>query len=269
MLSKVLVAGMCFSLIAGCVTKDDDESLKNSSTVATSDIKAFYGVEVLADNKVNFYANFTQADQSLDLASGDAVAVEINSEKVSLIEFKNSSVITYSLVKRLDPVASSYVFDLSRRDYENASTSVVKVPVGFEPTEPSDKATVNALNNTFMVRWQNDQTSSNSAGTSISNLTLRYDFDCRNGNSSYPASAVGSDSDTNITDNGQHEVDLNKVLNIPVQGFNLGRCDHFNITMIRTDSSGVLDGALKDGSAVVGSQVRFIKKLSITNIQDK
>lgn len=262
MLSKVLVAGVCFSLIAGCVTKDDDELLKNSSTMATSDIKAFYEVEVLANNKVNFYANFTQADQSLVLASGDAVAVEINSEKVSLIEFKNSSVITYGLTKSLDPVASSYVFDLSRRDYENASMSVVKVPVGFEPTEPSDEAEVDALNNTFMVHWQNDQ-------ASASDLTLRYDFDCRNGNSNYPSNAVGTYVDSKVTGDGLHEVDLNKVLNIPDQGFKLGRCDRFNITMIRTDSSGVLDGALKDGSTVVGSQVRFIKKLSITNIQDK
>lgn len=269
MLSKVLAAGICFSLIAGCVTKDDDELLKNSSTVATSDIKAFYGVEVLANNKVNFYANFTQAGQSLVLASGDDVAVEINSEKVSLIGFKDSSVITYSLSQRLDPVASSYVFGLTRRDYENAPLTVVKVPVGFEPTEPTDKATVNAVNNTFMVRWQNDQTGSNSAGTSTPNLTLRYDYDCRNGNSSYPANAVGSYVDSKVAGDELHEVDLNKVLSISTEGFNLGRCDHFNITMIRTDSSGVLDGALRDGSTVVGSQVRFIKKLSITNIQDK
>lgn len=267
---KVLVTGLCIVSLAGCVGKDEDENeeeLKTSSDFTTAEIEAHHTIEVMAGNKVHFYANYYADNQSLVLTGDDEVFVEINSTSEALLGQSSSGVTTYSLVESLDPVASSYVFDLSRPDYENAPLSVVTIPQTFESTQPLANTQINVVNNKFPLRWQGlaltdaELAADPEAIVDGKQFTVRYDFDCRNGGN---PNALGSFVEK-LIDDGEHNVDLNKVFGIPQGGSGLSSCERFDITLIRSDSNGYRDPALKGGSNT-GAQVRYILGLSIEDI---
>ena len=267
---KVLITSLCLTVLVGC-TSEEEES-KASSDYTTSEIEAHYAVEVmvgeeLAESTVHFYANFYGSSQALELTGEDEVSVAINSTSEPLLSQESTGIANYRLVETLDTVAPHYIFDLSRTEQSNAPSSMVIIPQGFQPTQPVANTVVYAANNTFLLQWQNvglADAVDPEAALNSKQFTLRYDYDCRNGNSN--STAVGSYVEKFIEDNGEHTVNLNKVLGIPSGGSSFDYCDHFEITLIRSDSNDRLDPGLQGGSTV-GAQVRYIRDLSIERIQ--
>ncbi|MBL4797054.1 MAG: hypothetical protein JKY50_06555 [Oleispira sp.] len=265
---KILVTGLCIALLAGCVSKDeDDEDIKTSSDFATTEIEAYYAIEVMAENEVHFYANFYADNQSLELTGDDKVFVEINSTSEALLGQTASGITTYSLIESLDSIASSYIFDLSRTDFDSAPRSIVTIPQTFESTQPLASTQVSAVNNKFPLRWQGlalteaELAADPEAIVDGKQFTVRYDFDCRNGGN---PNALGSFVEK-LIDDGEHSINLNKVFGISQGSSGLSSCESFDITLIRSDSNGYSDPAFKGGSNT-GAQVRFIRGLSIVDI---
>jgi hypothetical protein len=264
---KVLVTGLCIASLAGCVTEDEDVEVKISSDFATAEIVANHAIEVMADNKVHFYANYYADDQSLALTGDDKAFVKINSTSEALLGQTSSGVTTYSLVESLDTIARSYAFDLSRADYENAPQSIVTIPQTFESIQPLANTQVSAVNNKFLLSWQGlalteaELAADLEATVDGKQFIVRYDFDCRDGGN---PNAVGAFAEK-LIDDGQHRVDLNKVFGIPQGSTGLNSCGRFDITLIRSDSNGYQDPALKGGSNT-GAQVRFILGVSVVDI---
>lgn len=267
---KLITTCVCFALLLGCVEKEDDEELKTFSDFATSEIEAHYAVEVMVDetgNTVHFYANFYGNNQALELTGEDEVSVAINSTSEPLLSQGSTGTTNYRLVEPLDVVAPHYIFELSRAEQSNAPSSMVIIPQGFQPTQPEANTVVYAADNTFLLQWQNVGVADAidpEAAIDNKQFTLRYDYDCRNGNSN--STAVGSYVEKIIEGGGEHTVNLNKVLGIPSGGSSFDYCDHFEITLIRSDSSDRLDPGLQGGSTV-GAQVRYIRELIIERIQ--
>ena len=268
---KLITTSVCFALLLGCVEKEDEEELKTSSDFATSAIEAHYAVEVMVDdagNTVHFYANFYGDGQALELTAEDAVAVVINSTSEPLLSEESTGIANYRLIEPLDTVAPHYIFELSRPEQSNAPSSMVIIPQAFQPTQPRANTQVYAVDNTFPLRWQNvgvadaiDPEADTEAVIDSKQFTVRYDYDCRNNNST----AVGSYVEKFIEDDGEHTVNLNKVFGIQPGDNSFGRCEYFEITLIRSDSSDRLDPGLQGGSTV-GAQVRYIHDLTIEDI---
>ena len=118
---------------------------------------------------------------------------------------------------------------------------------------------MNAVDNEFEIRWQGDV----AVAIDSKQFTVRYDYDCRNGDNN--STAFGSYVEKFIEDDGEHTVNLNKVFGIQSGESSFGRCDRFDITLIRSDSNDRLDPSLQTGSTI-GSQVRYIRELTIEGI---
>ncbi|OUS40884.1 hypothetical protein A9R00_03750 [Oleispira antarctica] len=268
---KLIASSVCLVLLLGCVEKEDDEELKTSSDFATSEIEVHYAVEVMVDeeaveNTVHFYANFYGNGQALELTGEDEVSVAINSTSEPLLSEESTGIANYRLVETVDAVAPHYIFDLTRTEQSNAPSSMVIIPQAFQPTHPVASTAVYAVDNAFLLQWQNvgavDEVDPEAVIDS-KQFTVRYDFDCRNGNSN--STAVGSYVEKFIEDDGEHTVNLNKVFGIQSGGSSFGRCGRFDITLIRSDSNDRLDPGLLGGSTV-GAQVRYVRELTIEDI---
>lgn len=269
---KMITSCVCFVLLLGCVKKEDDEELKTSSDFTTAEIEAHYAVEVIVDedvagNTVHFYANFYGNGQALELTGEDEVSAVINSTSEPLLSEESTGIANYSLVELLDNVDSNYVFELSRSNYESAMSSFVKIPQAFESTEPLAENPIFVAENKFLLRWENVALADPEpeAITDGKRFTLRYDFDCRNDINNI--NAVGSRAE-DVSDNGIHEVDLNWVFDIPLGGGSFNRCDHFEITLIRSDRNDQLVDSVFKGGSSTGAQVRFIRGLSIEGMSN-
>jgi len=272
---KLITTSVCLALLLGCVEKEDEEELKTSSDFATSEIEAHFAVEVMVDeltaeNTVHFYANFYGNGQALELTAEDEVFAVINSTSEPLLSEEATGVANYRLVETLDAVGPHYIFELSRVEQASAPSSMVIIPQAFQPTEPVSYTTVIAVDNTFPLKWLNvgvvdavDSEADPEAALDSKQFTLRYDYDCRNGNSN--STAVGSYVEKFIEDDGEHTVKLNKVFGIQSGDSSFGRCERFDITLIRSDSTDRLDSGLQGGSTV-GAQVRYIRELTIEDI---
>lgn len=250
---KKLVIAMLVSALAACTNSKVDEA-KSSSDFATSAIDAYYSVEIMPDNEAHFTAKFFNSGDSLKLVGGDEIMVEIESENKSLIGSEAFGIVTYSLVTTPSTIDESYSFQFIRTTQESALDSLVNVPKSFTPTSPAEGAMVTAINNTFALGWDG----SGDANPAEEKFMIIYSFDCRNESGS-PSISDRYAEETD--DDGVHTIDLNTVLG---EG-DYDQCSRFDITLIRSNANGLLDGGLKSGSTE-GAQVRFIKSLTIEGI---
>lgn len=257
-LKRIVIATLA-SVLAACSSDSQVNEAKDSSDYATIAIDAYYSVEVLAGNEVHFMAKFFNSGGSLNLVGGDDVAVAIESDDQSLIASEAQGIVTYSLVSSPDSEVDSYPFKFIRTTQESALDSWVNIPKPFTPTSPIEGAAVSAVNNTFALGWDG----SGDANPSEEKFMLIYSFDCRN------ESGTPSISDRyaeEIDDDGVHTVNLNTVLGITSGDDTYNQCSRFDITLIRSNVNGVLDSGLNSGSTE-GTQVRFVKSLTIDDIQ--